>query len=55
MPVHDRYRRQHAECTFAMNLRVRAKHTNGSRRISEYDRADQAAFALEAVVLAVGP
>ena len=46
---------EHPKCTFAMNLRVRAKHTNGSRRISEYDRADQAAFALEAVVLAVGP
>jgi hypothetical protein len=37
----------HVKCTFALNLRVRAKHTNGSRRISEYDRSDQAAFALE--------
>ncbi len=37
----------HTKCTFALNLRVRAKHTNGSRRIHEYDRYDQAAFALE--------
>ncbi len=37
----------HPKCTFALNLRTRAKHTNGSRRISEYDRHDQAAFALE--------
>ena len=37
----------HAKCTFALNLKVRAKHTNGSRRIHEYDRRDQAAFALE--------
>ncbi|MCP4546521.1 MAG: hypothetical protein GY835_08665 [bacterium] len=37
----------HTKCTFALNLRTRAKHTNGSRRIHEYDRYDQAAFALE--------
>lgn len=36
-----------AKCTFTLNLRVYAKHTNGSRRLSEYDRSDQAAFALE--------
>ncbi|MBI5026382.1 MAG: hypothetical protein HZC12_06610 [Nitrospirae bacterium] len=36
-----------AKCTFAVNLRVYAKHTNGSRRLLEYDREDQAAFALE--------
>lgn len=36
-----------AKCTFALNLRVYTKHTNGSRRLSEYDRFDQAAFALE--------
>lgn len=37
------------KCSFALNLRVYAKHTNGSRRIHEYDRHDQAAFALEIV------
>jgi hypothetical protein len=37
----------HTKCTFALNLWVYAKHTNGSRRIHEYDRHDQAAFALE--------
>jgi hypothetical protein len=36
-----------AKCTFAVNLWVYAKHTNGSRRLHEYDRYDQAAFALE--------
>jgi hypothetical protein len=36
-----------AKCTFAVNLWVYAKHTNGSRRLNEYDRFDQAAFALE--------
>jgi hypothetical protein len=36
-----------AKCTFALNLWAYAKHTNGSRRLSEYDRSDQAAFALE--------
>ncbi len=36
-----------AKCTFALNLAAYAKHTNGSRRLSEYDRYDQAAFALE--------
>jgi hypothetical protein len=36
-----------AKCTFALNLWVYAKHTNGSRRLWEYDRFDQAAFALE--------
>jgi len=36
-----------SKCTFALNLRAYAKHTNGSRRLSEYDREDQAAFALE--------
>ncbi|HLQ35867.1 MAG TPA: hypothetical protein VK457_24525 [Chloroflexota bacterium] len=39
-----------SRCTFALNLWAYAKHTNGSRRLSEYDRSDQAAFALE-----VGP
>ncbi len=38
---------EHTKCTFALNLRVYAKHTNGSGRINEYDRSDQAAFALE--------
>jgi hypothetical protein len=37
----------HPKCTFALNLWVYAKHTNGSRRIREYDRHDQAAFALD--------
>jgi hypothetical protein len=36
-----------SKCTFALNLRVYAKHTNGSRRIWEFDAEDQAAFALE--------
>ncbi len=36
-----------AKCTFAVNLACYAKHTNGSRRLSEFDRYDQAAFALE--------
>ncbi|MCB1058892.1 MAG: hypothetical protein KDB65_01550 [Calditrichaeota bacterium] len=36
-----------AKCTFAVNLWCYAKHTNGSRFIYEYDRRDQAAFALE--------
>jgi hypothetical protein len=40
---------EHPKCTFALNLRVYAKHTNGKGRIQEYDRSDQAAFALEAV------
>ena len=35
------------KCTFALNLRVYAKHTNGSRPLTEYNREDQAAFALE--------
>lgn len=36
-----------AKCTFAINLNVYAKHTDGIRRISEYDRYDEAAFAIE--------
>ncbi|MCB9358182.1 MAG: hypothetical protein H6505_06375 [Calditrichaeota bacterium] len=36
-----------SKCTFAVNLWCYAKHTNGSRFIYEYDRHDQAAFALE--------
>lgn len=38
-----------AKCSFAANLYVWAKHTNGSRRLWEYDAEDQAAFALEIV------
>ena len=38
----------HSKCTFALNLSVYAKHTNGSSgRIHAYDRHDQAAFALD--------
>jgi hypothetical protein len=35
------------KCAFAINLRVYARHFNGSRRINEYDDEEQAAFALE--------
>lgn len=35
------------KCAFAANLRVYVRHTNGIGRILEYDREDQAAFALE--------
>jgi len=35
------------KCSFSLFLNVYAKHTNGSRRIDEYDRYDQGAFALE--------
>ena len=35
------------KCSFALNLWVYARHTNGSRRLNEYDMYDQAAFALE--------
>ena len=35
------------KCTFAVNLEVYAKHTNGIRQLSEYNRYDEAAFALE--------
>ena len=35
------------KCAFALNLRARAKHTNGSQRLSKYDDADQAAFSIE--------
>jgi hypothetical protein len=35
------------KCTFALNLRVYAKHTNGFGRIQDYDRYDQAAFSIE--------
>ncbi len=38
---------QPPKCAFGMNLWVRAKHTNGSRRLEEYDARDDAAFALE--------
>jgi hypothetical protein len=38
---------EHTKCTFAVNLRVYAKHWNGGDRIDAYDREDQAAFALE--------
>lgn len=34
------------KCAFAANLYVRARHTNGIGRISDYDAADSAAFAL---------
>jgi hypothetical protein len=37
----------HTKCTFAVNLRAYAKHWNGGDRVREYDREDQAAFALE--------
>jgi hypothetical protein len=37
----------HTRCAFSLNLRVYARHTNGSRRLDEYDREDQVAFALE--------
>lgn len=37
----------HAKCTFALNLRVKTKHTNGSGRLLSYEGYDQAAFALE--------
>jgi hypothetical protein len=35
------------KCTFAVNLHVYAKHTDGSSRILEYDVHRQASFALE--------
>jgi hypothetical protein len=35
------------KCAFAAGLTVRVKHTNGSGRLSGYDRGDTAAFALE--------
>lgn len=36
------------KCAFSVQLRVRAKHTNGSSyRLEQYDRWDNAAFALE--------
>lgn len=40
---------QPPKCAFGADLRVRAKHTNGSRRLEEYDRWDNAAFAVEIV------
>jgi len=36
-----------SKCSFAVKLAVYCKHTNGSGRLSEYDRHDEAAFALE--------
>ncbi|HEU5087147.1 MAG TPA: hypothetical protein VFT99_06870, partial [Roseiflexaceae bacterium] len=36
----------HQKCTFALNLRVYAKHTNGAGSI-DLGAIDQAAFALE--------
>ncbi|NQV60472.1 MAG: hypothetical protein HQ502_12435 [Alphaproteobacteria bacterium] len=38
---------QPPKCAFGMSLWARAKHTNGSRRLDEYDGWDDAAFALE--------
>ena len=35
------------KCAFAANLRAYVRHTNGIGRVSQYDREDQAAFALE--------
>lgn len=35
------------KCAFALNLRARAKHTNGSGRLSGYDHGDEAAFSVE--------
>jgi hypothetical protein len=35
------------QAAFAENLNVYATHTNGSRRLNEYDRSDVAAFAIE--------
>lgn len=35
------------KAAFAENLTVQATHTNGSRRLDEYDRYDVAAFAIE--------
>lgn len=35
------------KCTFTVQVHVRAKHTNGSRRIHEYDRWPTGSFALE--------
>lgn len=35
------------KCTFAINLDVYAKHTNGIRILDEYNKYDQAAFSLE--------
>ncbi|MBU0479711.1 MAG: hypothetical protein KKG47_01285 [Proteobacteria bacterium] len=37
----------HKKCTFMARLYVYAKHTNGSRRLNEYDDSDFASFALE--------
>ncbi|HWF03268.1 MAG TPA: hypothetical protein VHA06_06250 [Candidatus Angelobacter sp.] len=36
-------------CSFAINLKIAAKHTNGSRRLSEYDVPVEAAVAIEIV------
>lgn len=35
------------KAAFAENLVIHATHTNGSRRLTEYDRSDAAAFAIE--------
>ena len=37
------------KCTFSLDLKVYAKHTNGRSRLSGYDSFDEASFALEIV------
>ncbi|PID79120.1 hypothetical protein CSB20_11700 [bacterium DOLZORAL124_64_63] len=35
------------KCSFSVHLHAEAKHTNGNKRLREYDRWDQASFAAE--------
>jgi hypothetical protein len=35
------------KCTFTVHMRIRARHTNGTRRLHEYDRYDTGSFAVE--------
>jgi hypothetical protein len=39
----------HPKCSFAVELRVYPKHTNGMGIVTSYGAADTAAFALEKV------
>jgi len=38
-----------SKCTFSLDLKVKAKHTNGFSFIGSYDSYDEASFALEVV------
>lgn len=39
----------HKKCTFAVTLRVYCRHTNGSSRITAFDRQETASFAVEII------